>query len=159
MTGIEGAVWIPIIVSALGGICVGQVTKVCGGRVNWARRITDAHPSLRQSQLAGGVRKSFSLVAGIMLTGLLDVVVLDAEIKCVAQHAGTVQYSTVQCRAVSTLSGPYLVRTPPLPSPPLQSIPLHCPADGGVGHVPARHASVPGTAEIDMTPLLPITRL
>jgi hypothetical protein len=50
------------------------------------RRVTDAHPSLRQSQLAGGVRKSFSLVAGIMLTGLLDVVVLDAEIKCVAQH-------------------------------------------------------------------------
>lgn len=42
--------------------------------------------SFDQPQLAGGVRKSFSLVAGIMLTGLLDVVVLDAGIKCVGGH-------------------------------------------------------------------------
>ncbi|KNC74841.1 hypothetical protein SARC_12619 [Sphaeroforma arctica JP610] len=44
---------IPVAVNAAGGICVGQVTK-----------------------LAGGVRKSFSIVMGIILTAILDYVLL-----------------------------------------------------------------------------------
>lgn len=34
MAGIEGTVWIPIVVNAVGGICVGQVTKVWHGPSN-----------------------------------------------------------------------------------------------------------------------------